>query len=65
VLTQLNHKDITDAFFLFYKPNVSISDFRLLHSSVDGETINPDWRSYLYTGGAGTESRAEQMIGTR
>ena len=65
VLTQPNHKEITDALFLFYKPNHGNSDFILLHSTVDGEAKNPDWRSYLYTNGDNQNSRAEQYIGNR
>jgi GWxTD domain-containing protein len=66
VLTQKNGKDITNAVFLFYKPNQMIADFRLLHCNVAGEQQNPAWRSYLYvngTGGNSLNSRAEQYLG--
>jgi len=63
VLTQTNHKDITNGLFLFYKPNQIMSDFRLLHSTVSGEIENPAWRSYLYLNGNNNgSSRAEQYF---
>lgn len=68
VLTQMNNKALSDAVFLFYKTNQSISGYRLLHSSVGGEVINPSWRTYLYTneqGGTNINSRAEQYIGSK
>ncbi len=64
-LTQTNHKEITDAFFLFYRQTQGLSDFRILHSSVDGEAKNMDWRNTLYTSGSNQNSRAEQYIGNR
>lgn len=67
VLTQLNHKDIPNAVFLFYKQN-QMSDHRLLHSTVTGEIQNAGWRNQLYTnqqGGRNTNSRAEQYLGDR
>lgn len=67
-LTQLNRKEITDAIFLFYKPNQMTSDFKLLHSTVLGEAQNISWRSYIYlSSGAssGSNSRAEQYLGNR
>jgi GWxTD domain-containing protein len=67
-LTETNHKEITDAVFLFYKTTDMISDFKLLHSNVEGETQNMGWRNVLYpngiTGDAST-SRAEQYIGNK
>ncbi len=64
-LTQTNHKEIPDALFLFYK-QLMTSDFRLIHSTVDGETQNPSWRDYIFTGGGDhSNSRAEQNIGAR
>ncbi|MCW3123217.1 MAG: hypothetical protein JWQ38_2709 [Flavipsychrobacter sp.] len=65
VLTQLDHKDVPDAVFLFYRPGQLLSPFKLLHSSVAGEQQNLAWRSYLYTsgqGGSNMNSRAEQYI---
>ena len=67
-LTQMNHKDITDAVFLFYKRTDMLSDFVLLHSNVSGELQNKGWRSFLYQGkqgGNNGDSRAEQTIGNR
>ncbi len=67
-LSQMNHKDIVDAVFLFYKHDDMTSDYKLLHSNVSGETQNPGWRSFLYTtaqGGNNADSRAEQYIGTK
>jgi GWxTD domain-containing protein len=67
-LTQLNHKAIANAVFLFYKPDQDMGAFRLLHSSVAGEVQNQAWRSYLYVnsqGGNNTNSRAEQYIGNK
>lgn len=66
-LTQMNHKDIADAVFLFYRHD-DMSDYKLLHSNVSGETQNMGWRSFLYVttqGGNNGNSRAEQYIGTK
>jgi len=64
VLTQTNRKEITDALFLFYKPAEGDSDFKILHSTVEGEARNMNWRTYLYT--VPTEnSRAEEYIGNK
>jgi len=63
-LTQMNHKDITNAVFLFYKRN-DLTDFKLLHSTVAGEIQNPAWRSFLYLNGQNGNngnSRAEQYL---
>lgn len=52
--------------FLFYSPGSMASDFRLLHSTVLGETQNPDWRVSLYgTGSNGSHlnARAEEYFG--
>ncbi len=68
VLTQMNHKDIANAVFLFYKANQNMGGYRLLHSTVAGEIQNTSWRSYLYVndqGGNSSNSRAEQYIGNR
>ena len=67
VLTQTNHKDVANALFLFYRPQGTF-DFRLLHSTVDGEVQNGSWRTYLYQGQGGGDngnSRAKQYIGSR
>ncbi len=68
VLTQLNKKDVADVFFLFYKSNEMINDYRLLHSNVAGELQNNQWRTLLYVNnGTGdySNSRAEQYINNR
>jgi GWxTD domain-containing protein len=65
-LTLLNHKAIPDAVFLFYRPSQTMTDYRLLHSNVEGEIQNLGWRSMLFTGGqAADNSRAEQFIGNK
>ena len=67
-LTQMNHKDIADAVFLFYKRNDLSGDYKLLHSNVSGEIQNRGWRSFLYTNGqngSSGNSRAEQYIGNK
>ncbi len=68
LLTQTNRKEITNALFLFYKPNEITSEYKLLHSTVTGESQNMDWRNYLYSASNGTsnsDSRAEQYFGNR
>ncbi len=67
-LKDMNHKDMAEAIFLFYKTNDMIGDFKLLHCNVPGELQNKGWRNYLYVnsqGGNNTNSRAEQYIGTK
>jgi len=67
-LTEMIHKDIPDAYFLFYQPNQMMHDYKLLHSTVDGEIQNKNWRGSLYTSdGSGDHSntRAEQYIGDK
>ncbi len=52
--------------FLFYSPGSAASGYRLLHSTVTGETQNPDWRSLLYVGGQSSgnaNARAEEYFG--
>ena len=66
MLTQTNKHQMANAVFLFYRPNNSMSDFKLLHCTVPGELKNGAWRSYLYqdaSGGSNTNSRAEQYLG--
>lgn len=50
--------------FLFYRPGFMISDYKLLHSSVNGEMRNTGWRSTLFTSGSASSSnsRAEQYF---
>lgn len=52
--------------FLFYSPGAMSSDFRLLHSTVIGETQNPSWREMLYSTGHSSgnlNARAEEYFG--
>jgi GWxTD domain-containing protein len=52
--------------FLFYSPGAMSSDFRLLHSTVIGETQNPSWRDMLYSTGRSSgnlNARAEEYLG--
>lgn len=52
--------------FLFYKPGYMISDYKLLHSTVNGEIRNTAWREFLYLQGsqaaATSNFRAEEYI---
>lgn len=67
-LKQTNQKEITNAVFLFYKPNQMSGGYKLLHSTVAGELQTIAWRNYLYAnaqGGNNANSRAEQYIGNR
>ena len=68
VLKQQNGKEVANAIFLFYKPNQTIGEFKILHSTVSGEGQNTAWRNYLYNatqGGNNMNSRAEQYLGNR
>ena len=52
--------------FLFYSPGSAVSGYRLLNSTVMGETQNADWRSVLYVGGQSSgnaNARAEEYFG--
>lgn len=52
--------------FLFYSPGAMSSGYRLLHSTVLGETQNPSWRNMLYSTGrssGNTNARAEEYFG--
>jgi len=57
----------SNALFLFYRPGLVTNDYRLLHSTVNGEIRNRNWRSLLYIDGNSdvNSSRAEQYIGNR
>lgn len=50
--------------FLFYRPGLMGSDYRLLTSTANGEVQNKNWRRDLYTAGTATStnSRAEQYF---
>lgn len=52
--------------FLFYRPGFMVTDYRMLHSTVNGEMRNLNWRTVLYSSGGGNaNSRAEQYIGNK
>jgi GWxTD domain-containing protein len=68
MLKQTNGKEVVNAMFLFYKPNEMTEGYRILHSTVPGETQNYGWRTYLYPNTqdvSDMNSRAIQMIGNR
>jgi len=62
-LGKLNQEGV----FLFYRPKQMINDYMLLHSTLNGEVRNMNWRNTLYINGAATNpnSRAEQYIRNR
>lgn len=61
-LGKLNQEGV----FLFYRPADMINDYRLLHSTLNGETNNQGWRNSLYVNGqSNPDSRAEQYIRNR
>lgn len=71
-LTQFgNNKELANMLFLFYKQSQNLTDYRLLHSTVPGETNNLGWRNYLFTGngasaaGFSLNSRADELFGNR
>ena len=58
----------TNAMFLFYRPGFVTNDFKLLHTTVNGEVRNKAWRLSLYRNGEAFDvhnSRAEQYLGNR
>lgn len=58
----------TNGIFLFASTGVIMNDYKLLHTTVNGELHNRRWRTTLYANGTGdalTNSRAEQLIGNR
>ncbi len=56
-----------NAIFLFYRPQDMIQGYRLLHTTIPGETTNRNWRSFLYANGLSLvpDSKAEQYLGNR
>lgn len=55
----------TNGIFLFYQPGYMVGDYKLLHSTVNGEVRNGRWRSQLYTNGVSNQavtSQAEMII---
>ncbi len=58
-------KQSSQGVFLFYNPGFMVSDYKLLHSTVQGEMRNNNWRAELYKTGGSTHnlnSRAEQIL---
>lgn len=58
-------KQSSQGVFLFYNPGFMLGDYKLLHSTVQGEMRNNNWRAELYkTGGSSNNlnSRAEQIL---
>lgn len=61
-------KQSSGGLFLFYRPGFMVTDYRLLHSTVNGEMRNLNWRTLLYATGTSPDnmnSRAEQYIGNK
>lgn len=60
-------KDQANVYFLFYRPGMAGSDYRLLHSTLNGERSNRNWQRDLYINGSpvSTNSRADQYFGNR
>lgn len=56
-----------NGFFLFYKAGIVSNDYRILHTTIDGEIRNKAWRSALYINGTSgsTNSAAEQYLGNK
>lgn len=55
----------TNGIFLFYQPGYMVGDYKLLHSTVNGEVRNARWRTQLYTNGVSNQavtSQAEIII---
>jgi len=58
-------KQSSQGVFLFFNPGFMSDDYKLLHSTVQGELRNNNWRAELYkTGGSSNNinSRAEQIL---
>ncbi len=56
----------SNAMLLFYRPGFIANDFKLLHTTINGELRNRSWRNSLYPSGRANErsnSRAEQYLG--
>jgi GWxTD domain-containing protein len=56
-----------DGVFLFYKPENSANDYRLLHSTATTEAKDMNWRRTLYPNGLNdnSDSKAEQYLRNR
>jgi GWxTD domain-containing protein len=62
---QYNEIDkMSNAIFLFYRPASSLSEMQLLHTNVQGELRNMNWRIQLYIPGTSDHSsaRVEQYL---
>ncbi|HYD22062.1 MAG TPA: GWxTD domain-containing protein [Flavipsychrobacter sp.] len=58
-------KQSSQGVFLFYNPGFMVGDYKLLHSTVQGEMRNNNWRAELYKSGGSSNnlnSRAEQIL---
>lgn len=58
-------KQSSQGIFLFFNPGFMVGDYKLLHSTVQGEMRNNNWRAELYKTGLSSKnlnSRAEQII---
>jgi GWxTD domain-containing protein len=60
-------KNNQQGILLFYRPGFMVNDYRLLHSTLIGETHNMNWRQELYPNGYTNNpaSRAEQYLGDK
>ncbi|PZF72419.1 GWxTD domain-containing protein [Taibaiella soli] len=47
---------------LFYQPPSALNDYKLLHSTINGELKNGNWRSILFSNGSSNNSRADQYL---
>ncbi len=71
IITEMSRKQVSNAFFLFYRQTDMGGDYTMLHSNVTGEKQNLSWRSFLYKTNKGYNAsndignRAEQFIGNR
>src|SRR5690606_28832417 len=58
-------KQISQGVFLFYNPGFMMGEYKLLHSTVQGEMRNNNWRMELYKTGTSSNdinSSAEQIL---
>lgn len=58
-------KQSSQGVFLFFNPGFMLGDYKLLHSTVQGEMRNANWRAELYKTGTSSNninSRAEQIL---
>lgn len=58
-------KQSSQGILLFYNPGFMLGDYKLLHSTIQGEMRNSNWRAELYKTGSSSNninSRAEQIL---